>query len=241
MTTVRVVLFDGTEEEARIEAIRSNNSHGLPLTPPDRKRAATYLINQHVDWSDGRIAEICSISPKTVAALRRQMAGSEVTRMNPPLPGRRLGRDGKRHPIDQGLARARVVEALARQPRASLRLIASEAGCSPETVRTVRRSIEETAAMPCGPRLPTIDLDLLDPRSPAKLWSQDTALASTAEGARFAAWFDEHHVDDAALWEHPAAVPTSRVYEVIDEARRRSRFWAAFAERVEIQVTSRRH
>ena len=49
--------------------------------------------------------------------------------------------------------------------------------------------------MPCGPRLPTIDLDLLDPGSPAKLWSQDTALASTAEGARFAAWFDEHHVD----------------------------------------------
>ena len=108
MTTVRVVLFDGTEEEARIEAIRSNNSHGLPLTPPDRKRAATYLINQHVDWSDGRIAEICSISPKMVAALRRQMAGSGVTRTNPPLPGRRLGRDGRRHPIDQGLARARA-------------------------------------------------------------------------------------------------------------------------------------
>lgn len=238
MTTVPILLFEGTEEEARIEAIRCNNSHGLPLTLADRKRAASYLIGQDPDWSNGRVAEICAISPKTVAALRPAVGVPDGLGVDPPRPSSRLGRDGKRHPVDLTITRARVIEALVRSPRASLRLLAAEAGVSPETVRAVRRSLGEIEAP--SPRadsqLPTIDLDLLAARPDMKSWSADTALASTAEGARFAAWFDGHEVCDTALWEHPVAVPTSRLYEVIDEARRRSRFWAQFAERLEARV-----
>ena len=59
------------------------------------------------------------------------------------------------------------------------------------------------------------------------------ACSSTDDGARFATWFDRYDVDEAALFEHPAVVPVSRAYEVIDEARRRARFWSQFADSVE--------
>ena len=234
---LQVVAFEGTEQEAQIEAIRRNNRHGLPLTLADRKRAASRLIGEYPEWSDGRIGEICSLNPKTIATLRSSLP-SAVVAVDPGEPRHRLGRDNKLHPVDRARSRAQVEEALERFPTASLRLVAAQAGVSPETVRTVRRSLGErsTGARPLPETLPTIDPDLFGAATGEKSWSHDSALASTPEGRRFAAWFDDHDVDDTALWEQSPAVPMSRLYEVIDEARRRSRFWAEFAARVEMRV-----
>ncbi len=238
LTTVAVVFFEGSDEEARIEAIRRNRDHGLPLTLPDRKQAAVELIARHADWSDGRLAEICSLSPKTVAALRCVDLG----RATPPERGSRLGRDGKRHPISTRPTRDRVAQALAEDPGASLRAIAARVGVSPETVRTVRRATFPPAPVvePASDRLPTIDPELLGTGSGRNPWSRDRALTSTEDGAHFANWFDRYEVDEAALWEHPRAVPKSRTYLVVDEARRRARFWADFADRVEGRQLGRR-
>jgi hypothetical protein len=236
LTTVAAVFFEGSDDEARIEAIRCNRDHGLPLTLPDRKRAATDLIARHADWSDGRVAEICSLSPKTVASLRCVDRAEPV---GPPEIGSRLGRDGKRHPIGPRPARERVAQALADDPGASLRTIAARVGVSPETVRTVRRAgltpapAPAPAPAPPSDRLPTIDPELLGTGGGRNPWSRDRSLTSTEDGVRFAAWFDRLEVDEAALWEHPHAVPKSRTYLVVDEARRRARFWADFADRVE--------
>jgi DNA-binding CsgD family transcriptional regulator len=235
MPAVQVVLFDGSEEEARVEAIHGNTRHGLPLTLSDRKRAATWLIAEHTDWSDGRIAAICSISPKTVASLRRAQAPAGSVQGDRPHAARRLGRDGKHQPVERALIRARVAEALARSPDASLRFIAVEAGVSPETVRTVRRSLgagSAGSAQSASP-LPTTQSMMVSARSVTKSVSDDGALAPTSATAQFAAWFDHHRIEDGVLRQYVRLVPTSRVKEVVDEARSRARFWAEFAARVE--------
>lgn len=237
--TVQVVLFDGDDDEARVEAIRANREHGLPLSAPDRKAAAADLLSRQPQWSDGRIAAICSLSPKTVAALRRDRpqpapeAAAEAVD-----PAVRVGRDGKRRPVSSSDVRARIEAALVATPDASLRVIAARVHASPETVRRVRRTIfDGEGVAPAGPPtsspLPTIDPEVVgSPRGHAR-WSRDSACSSTPEGARFAAWFDGLDVDESALWEHSASIPTSRLYEVIDETHRRARFWAAFADRLE--------
>jgi ParB-like nuclease domain len=242
LTKVAAVFFEGSDDEARIEAIRCNKDHGLPVTLPDRKQAASDMITRHPDWSDGRVAEICSLSPKTVAALRRVDEPDQAGCAAPVEMDRRLGRDGKRHPIGPRPVRDRVAQALADDPGASLRTIAARVGVSPETVRTVRRANFTPApvADPPSDRLPTIDPELLGTGAGRNTWSRDGALTSTEDGARFASWFDRFDVDEAALWEHPRAVPKSRTYLVIDEARRRARFWADFADRVEGRQLSRR-
>jgi hypothetical protein len=242
LATVAVVYFEGNDAEARIEAIRGNKSHGLPLTLPDRKQAAIDVIAQHPDWSDGRVAEICSLSPKTIASLRVTNAPAEAGRPGRPESASRLGRDGRRHPVGPIPPRDRVAQALAEDPGASLRTIAKRVGVSPETVRTVRRKLGRAGLPGDRPpsQLPTIDPELLGTRPARQSWSRDRALASTTDGARFAAWFDRYDVDESALWEHPRAVPTSRTYEVTDEARRRARFWTDFADRVEGRQLRRR-
>src|SRR5439155_11284676 len=178
------------------------------------------------DWSDARIGEICSLSPKTIAALRSTSApGVAAAAGQLRKPRHRLGRDNKLHPVDRAVTGARVVEALERFPGASLRVVATQAGVSPETVRTVRRSLtgQEAESRQSSSPFPTINPDLLGNDTGAKCWSHDSALVSTPEGVRFAAWFDAHAIDETALWEHTRSVPVSRLYEVVDEARRRAR------------------
>jgi ParB-like chromosome segregation protein Spo0J len=250
LATVSVEWFEGTDDEALVEAISRNRGHGLPLTLQDRKSAAAGLVGQHPEWSDGRIAEVCSLSPKTVGELRRRREGQPRPTGDAPGSDTRIGRDGRRHPLRSSPLRARIAEAIAADPGGSLRAIAAKAHASPETVRTVRRSLQAERPAPTpvlvGP-LPTIDPELLgtaarlagpDPcaTTAGDEWSRDSACASTPEGSRFAAWFDRHVVNDEDLWRFPGAVPVSRSYEVIDEAHRRARFWAAFGARLEQRV-----
>jgi ParB-like chromosome segregation protein Spo0J len=126
LATVMVTLFHGSADEAFIEAVRRNGKHGLPLTRAERVRAAERILRRNPDWSDRRIAELCALSPHTVAPLRTRRAGI------------RLGRDGKLRPVDTVAVRDRVAEALRANPGASLRAVARVAGASPETVRRVR-------------------------------------------------------------------------------------------------------
>jgi ParB-like chromosome segregation protein Spo0J len=219
-TTVGVVFFDGGDDEALVEAIRCNRSHGLPLTLQDRKAAARDLLARHPDWSDGRVAEICSLSPKTVANQRPQTAASQS----------RLGRDGRLRPVPSTAVRARIAQAIAYHPDASLRAIATATHASPETVRSVRRSMQPASPLRDA-ALPATPTRVTGPRRPPP-WSRDSAFESTSAGAAFAAWFDATQVDETALFEQPAAVPVSRIYGVIDEAHRRAQFWATFADQL---------
>jgi ParB-like chromosome segregation protein Spo0J len=269
--TVQVLAFEGNADQAFVEAVRRNIGHGLPLSVADRTRAGEHMLRRHPDWSNRRIAEVCGLSPHTVAKLREAppqtgkksvpiTAASTVPAAAPvparqskavvrsagpePVPDRdqprgddrivdiesRWGRDGKARPAQPGLLRERVVEAIRANPGGSLRQIASVAKVSPETVRRIRKEVDQ----PEGP-----DISILAAlRAPAESdtdWHDDPALRSNPH---LVSWLD--HTDPAGDLESFAlGVPLSRVYELADEARRRAGRWAAFAEVLESRVRSR--
>jgi hypothetical protein len=176
------------------------------------------------------------VSCKTVSRYRKE---AEPSLSN---PERRIGRDGKGRPTNPDAVRGRVVELLQARPGLSLRQVAAEVGASKETIRSVRNQLEARVSPDtCSGLVLTLPFTPTPlPRSvvvggpahaPGKQasWSEDTACSSTRDGQAFASWFDAHSVQDVQCITHASGVPLSRIYEVIDESRRRSEFWTAFA------------
>lgn len=227
MARVDAMIFDGTPEEGFIEFVRRNVAQGLMLTLGERKRAAQRVLFAHPRWSNRRVAELCVLSPKTVARLRE--AVGSPTEADAHSDGEmREGRDHRLRPVRREPVRARVVEALRAQPDASLRTIAAVAGVSPETVRLVRLNLanepeRESAAV----GEPTVA-----PESEPTPWRADAALASTDNGEDLLIWLERTSVGESDL-DWAASVPLSRVYEVSDEARRRAEAWLQFARALE--------
>ncbi|MFI7678090.1 ParB N-terminal domain-containing protein [Actinophytocola sp. NPDC049390] len=137
---IAVRFFDGGDDEAFVLAVRTNVTHGLPLSLADRKAAATRIMASHAHWSDRMIAKVAGLSAATVARIRRERPG--------PAPDVRLGHDGKLRPVNS-LERRRVARAiLLTEPDLSLREVARRAGISPETARTVRKRLTEAGPTP---------------------------------------------------------------------------------------------
>jgi ParB-like chromosome segregation protein Spo0J len=229
---VEASLFDGGPDDALIEFVRRNAHHGLPLTLRERKRAASRVLAAQPEWSDRRIAELCAISPKTVGRLRSQRPTEEPLRLD---NGSRVGRDDRSRPLNRASARSRVLEAIRDHPGASLRSLAAVASVSPETVRLVRLN----SSAPHRPDPPAgAALSAEDPEEPR--WREDTALASCDGGEDFVAWFDRTALGEQDWRRHVEAVPLSRVYEIGDEARRRSELWTELARSLEGRSSRRR-
>jgi ParB-like chromosome segregation protein Spo0J len=235
--------FLGSPEEAFIEAIRRNVSHGLPLNVADRRRAAGRVLLRNPDWSDRRIASLCGLSDKTVGRIRR--VGSLGMSAD-----RRVGRDGKIRPIQPGEVRDRIRRALEENPAGSLRAIAEVAGASPETVRSVRARLQvsdsgpqeadQTPAVRKPPHATTMSvLSVFDPsedrnaeKRSEKEWVTDQALSACGE---FTEWFSSTNISED--WHHFLwTIPLGRVYEVVDEARRRAAVWTSFASLLEART-----
>jgi hypothetical protein len=239
LETTRAVLYDGPPEDALVEAIRANVTHGLPLTLSERKRAAVTLVSSHQEWSDRMIANTCAISAATVSKLRAMAECSPDSHFV--AVTRRLGADGKYRPASREELRNRIAEAIAARPSASLRAIAEVAGCSPATVRAVRKSIyhyqprqsrEGQAPQNLGPTQP-------DTGAAVKIWRSDSACASVESSDRFAEWFDRTRVEPSECSLHMPNVPLSRVYEVADEALGRSKLWSDFAAALQRRCSGR--
>ena len=241
MESTAVTFFDGDEAAADLEAIRRNVSHGLPLTLAERKSAARRVLRRFPSWSDSRIAEVCGLSPKTVGRLRPGDSNLASRYLE-----RRVGRDGKRRPVSPEAVRERVANLLLTQSRLSLRQVAAEVGASKETVRSVRKQLEtgiwagEPTARSTPRRnepAPEAGLPETEPQAESMVcWSADNACVSTPAGKAFAAWFDAHSVEGLYPTTFAGCVPLSRVYTVIDESRRRSEFWSAYAAELELRV-----
>ena len=235
--------FLGSPEEAFIEAIRRNVGHGLPLSVADRRRAARRVLFRNPDWSDRRIASLCGLSDKTVGRIRR--VGSLGMSVD-----RRVGRDGKIRPVQPGEVRDRIRQALEENPAGSLRAIAAVAGASPETVRSVRARLQMSdPGLPEADRPPAVrkpshatTVSVLsvfaqpDDRTARnrneKEWEADQALSACGE---FTEWFSSTNVGEDwhnFLW----TIPLGRVYEVVDEARRRAAVWTSFASLLEART-----
>jgi hypothetical protein len=263
---ISCVFFDGRREDAFLEFVRRNVMHGLPLSLRERERAAARILRLHPDWSDRRVAELCGLSPTTVARVRKTAGPASSPARLRPTDGngqldKRVGRDGKLRPIDSSPLRRRIANALRANPTASLRVVASEVGSSPETVRRVRDRLPEMmastnghvpAAEPAASRSCAPDLgDAAESGGLTKLltelvgddalsphWTADPAVLSTLGGTTFAEWFIRTYIDSD--WRaYVVAVPLSRVYEVADEARRRAACWQQFAVNLEARVRGR--
>ncbi|MEU8685996.1 hypothetical protein [Streptomyces sp. NPDC048611] len=157
--SIDVEFFDGSESEIFLQAVRVNVVHGLPLSLQDRKSAAARLIRTHAELSDRALARVAGLSPKTVGAIRR-CSGEEN-----PHPNKRIGRDGRAHPMDTVRRRQVAAEVLTERPEASLRQVAAIAGIAVSTAHEARRRLQEeragnaeraaavtTQARPCGER-----------------------------------------------------------------------------------------
>ncbi|MEU9331662.1 streptomycin biosynthesis protein [Streptomyces sp. NPDC048290] len=148
-SSIAVTFYDGTEADAFVLAVESNVRHGLPLSLPDRKRAAARIIATHPQWSDRKIASVTGIAPGTVADLRRTTQTGTAGENIP-----RIGRDGRVRPVDIAEGRRRAGQLISENPDLSLRQIARAAGISPETARDVRNRLSrgEEPLLPPRPR-----------------------------------------------------------------------------------------
>jgi hypothetical protein len=167
---------------------------------------------------------------------------------------RRVGRDGKTRPVQTGEIRDRIRQALDENPTGSLRAIAAKAGASPETVRTVKALFgvagtgdSGLGALP-GSASPSCPLPVAAASSPCfdavaesrltpswsrdASWIPDAALLACGDGGEFARWFASNRVEED--WHsHVWNIPLGRVYDIVDEARRRAAAWTAFASLLE--------
>ena len=228
LARILAVYFDGDTDDAYVEFVRRNVTHGLVLSLRERKEAANRVLQMHPEWSDRRVAEVCALSPKTVGRLRP--TSNDIEDLDLIEGGVREGRDHRLRPTRSGSVRRRVIEALRVQPEASLRTIAVAVGASPETVRLVRLNLTTSDTDPVEGE--PVRADVPEAESADEQWRNDAALVSSDRGSDLLAWMERTKVDESDLsWVD--AVPLSRVYIVSEEARRRSDAWLLLAKALE--------
>jgi hypothetical protein len=134
-TAIRARIIDCTDAEALVLAIKSNTLHGLPLSRADRISGAKRVLASYPDWSDRVVASVTGLSAKSIASFRESLADEARS------SGKRLGRDGKRHPVVPAEGRQRAAEYIATHPKASLRQVAREADVSLGTAHVVKEKL----------------------------------------------------------------------------------------------------
>lgn len=229
---IEASFFHGTELEATVEAVRRNTVHGKPLTYDERQAAAIRIVQECAEWSDRRIAQVCGLSPKSVARLRLTADGSTE---DSPQSAVRIGRDGRKRPVNPAEMRHRIAQAFLEDPHASIRGVAERTGAARGTVRDVHSRLQRGEDV-LPPRLASRAGDGDDP--PAI--KEDRSFQSRQETLEFAEWFEAHQVKSNTEWESfVAAIPVSRIYEVSDAARQCSDVWRDFASALEGRIRRR--
>ncbi len=210
----------GLKEDAYVEAVRANVTHGKPLTVGERRAAARRMLGLRPEWSDRRVASLCGLASQTVARERpRSTAAGEQ-------PAARVGRDGRIRPSDPSAGRLRVAELVRAQPGASLRTLARQAGTSQATALDVKRRIHRGD----NPLPHRLQAELAVPDLAASPGGD--AMASTVAAAAFLQWFERHRISDDAV-DRVGCVPKGRVYVMADAAAGQSKIWARVAAALE--------
>jgi ParB-like nuclease domain len=245
---IDAILFEGTENEAFLLAVRLNVAHGLPLTRADRVAAAVRIICSCPQWSDRAIASAAGLSDKTVASIRRQ-ASAEI----PQMPGR-VGRDGRVRPVSPDAGRRLASEVIAQKPDATISEIAMRAGISPGTARDVRQRLRNgldpvpsrrrdpagAGSRPDGEGDGATGRSLSAQMVPVimKSLSADPSLRYNETGRALLRLLALHAMSSAEWERLISAVPMHRAQAVAQAARSCSEAWREFAIRLE-HVTQR--
>lgn len=194
---IAVQFAEADDDAAFILSVLLNVSKGLRLSVRERRAAAERLISRHPDWSDRTISKISGLSAKVVARLRA-CSTAQYPHLN-----ERIGRDGKRHPLDTADARRRAVQILQREPAVPLRRVAADAGLSLGTAHKVKAAFEER-------RRQSADAGK---RSPAHESGSGAGQAGGGRGRR-AGVHDEVRNNESSAIDHLAADPALRYTEV---------------------------
>jgi hypothetical protein len=231
--TVAVRFFEGSDKEAFVEAVRANTTHGKPLVLAEREAAAVKILDSHPDWSDRAIADVCGLSPKTIAGVRRRSTDGVQC-------DARVGRDGRVRPVDTVKGRQRAAEVFRERPNATLREVGRIAGVSPGTARDVRDRVRQ-GVTPLPPRQQLQHPSLAEPLPPPSHsdLERDTALNSNDDGRSLVAWLAERTLERSEWEGFVDQVPLSRLYVVAEVARTRAGCWIEFAEALESRARRR--
>ncbi|MEU7874928.1 ParB/RepB/Spo0J family partition protein [Dactylosporangium sp. NPDC049140] len=247
--TIEVRFFDGTVQEAFVLAVQSNIAHGRPLSLGDRMLAAERIINENPTWSDRAIAAAAGLGGGTVAGIRRRIeAADDTVRDTARDTAARIGRDGRRRPLDNAVGRLRAADAIREDPDASLRDVARKAGVSPTTAQDVRNRLRRgeepvparsSAGAPVRTRSvrrrtgdggrPGLDEAL-------KGLQQDPALRFNESGRTLVRWLMTRAVRFEEWQEVAGDVPTHATYVVAVVARRCADEWQRIAEELQSQA-----
>jgi hypothetical protein len=207
--------FDGTPEEAFLVSVRANISHGKPLTLAEREFAAKTVLRVKCEWSDRRVADACGLSGKTVAKLRQSTA--EI-----PQFSTRIGMDGRRRSVPSVATPDRDVS------RGSLFRTETDPKHAPNkpdgSPETRRQPLSAGTGRPHGPQTE---------------WASDNAIASMTNGKEIAEWLDRTIVNEST-WSHWLDdLPLSRIPELIQHGRDRSKEWHLFADALEARLRAK--
>ncbi|HEX6468252.1 MAG TPA: ParB/RepB/Spo0J family partition protein [Streptosporangiaceae bacterium] len=253
---IDVEFFDGTEEEAFIQAVRANIVHGLPLTLADRRAAAARILSTHAHLSDRAIGSYTGLSDKTVSAIRGRST-SEITQLS-----RRVGADGRVRPLNSQEGRRRAAEVITARPTASLREVAATAGISVGTAHDVRQRMrrgedpirtmdshinqhDESRTFPEATE-PT-PLDSVDkrrtrpPKEKAEIdtrailhsLAKDPSLKQTDAGRELLRWLHTHIISTGDWDQMVGAIPPYRLKSIATLALLCGDVWHQFAHELE--------
>jgi ParB-like chromosome segregation protein Spo0J len=252
---IPALMFRGNDMEALVIAIQANIQHGKPLNRGERQEAARALLHECPERSDRWVGEVCGVSHTTVAVLRRSVSAADAKV--------RMGRDGRRRPVDPSLGQAAVARVMAENPTASIRQAAGAAGVAPSTVQRLAAGLARSQKPPLPGIAFTLRATVEGPHDdrphddrphddrphddrphddrphddrPVSDLVADPVSHPSGEGAEVTTWLARTSVSVEDLYAHLASLPLSRVYEVADECRRRARSWAQMADALEARV-----
>jgi ParB-like chromosome segregation protein Spo0J len=240
-TMVVARYFDGTHEEAFLEAIKSNITHGKPLTLSERESAAVKMLRMRSDWSDRLIADACGLSDKTIGRLRK--SDEKI-----PQSSARIGRDGRHRPVDVAQLRASIASAIRERPEGSAEELARSLGTSPSTVRDVKKRLlrgEDPIASPPRRRSTFVDdagtAEKSDQgRRVALTWRTNPVRSALRDGHQWSEWLDMSEIDSNHWEGRIAELPLSRIPQLIQMARDRAAQWVKFADSLEERCSGRK-
>jgi ParB-like nuclease domain len=238
--SIKAQLIPCTDQDAFILALKTNTLHGLPLSRRDRIFGAKHILAWHPDWSDRGVAAATGLGAKTIAGLRHHSADG-IQQFS-----KRVGRDGKRHPLTAAEGRRRAVEYMMARPDAPLRQVAREVDVSLATAQDVRtrmrrgtdpitvgrqRPSPKPAARPLaedGASLRNVaNTHGIRPSSPDPSWglisaklATDPSLRYTEGGRKFFRWMSMYATHASEWNEFSDAIPShwlKDVYVAVNE------------------------
>jgi hypothetical protein len=247
--TISALVYSGPLEDAFVLAVRLNTHHGLPLSREDRTSATARIVKSHPQWSDRMVASIVGLAPGTVSSIRRRTVGKDLETDS------RLGRDGRRRPVNSAEGRLRARQLWGMRPNATAREIAKEAGVSAATALNVRHRLEvEHNSLPtCQPvdgesTSTTKPHDIPRPRNTSQPTdrNRDTtgALASLMKDpsirlndtGRFLLRLLEMNSAGAASWDRiTAQIPAHSTGLVAELAHQYAQMWSNIASQLDRQ------